>query len=91
MEALEVIFCQMYELGRNFSVDETLLRAYKIISLKVRVATKAARYGIKLYVCTDAVDEYILSTSINTDKKRENEKNKTKLQKTTKIVLGLVQ
>ena len=56
-EALESKFCSLYIPGRNLSVDETLLRAYGRIGFKMRVVTKAARYGIKMYVATDAIDE----------------------------------
>ena len=87
---LEKRFRALYEPGRNLSVDETLLRAYGRISFKVRVVTKSARYGIKMYVCTDAVDEYILCTSMYTGGDREDEMTETNLKKTTKVVLDLV-
>ena len=44
--------------GQQLSLDETLLRAFGRIKFKVRIITKAARYGIKLYVITDAVVIY---------------------------------
>ena len=65
-EALEFRFCLLYEPGRNLSVDETLLCAYGCIAFKVWVITKAARYGIKMNVATDAVDKYVLRTSMYT-------------------------
>jgi Transposase IS4 len=36
--------------GPQLSLDETLIRAFSRIKFKVRIVTKAARYGIKLYV-----------------------------------------
>ena len=41
--------------GQQLSLDETLIRAFGRIEFKVRIVTKAARYGIKWYVITDAV------------------------------------
>ena len=89
-EALENRCREIYEPSRNFSVDETLLRAYGRISFKVRVITKSARYGIKMYVCTDSVDEYVLSTSMYTGKDNGTSCIDTSLKKNTNVVLDLV-
>ena len=83
--ALEEKFHVLYEPGRNLSVDETLLRAYGRMSFKVRVVTKAARYGIKMYVCTDSTDAYVLSTSMYTGAEKSLELCND-LQKTTNVV-----
>mmetsp|Transcript_14682 Transcript_14682/g.44088 ORF Transcript_14682/g.44088 Transcript_14682/m.44088 type:complete len:898 (+) Transcript_14682:187-2880(+) len=45
---------EVYVPGQQLSLDETLMRAFGRIGFKVRVVTKAARYGIKLYVVTCA-------------------------------------
>jgi hypothetical protein len=54
--------------GQQLSLDETLIWAYSRIKFKVHVVTKAAGYGIKLYVITDAVTVYILKVVIHTGK-----------------------
>ena len=87
--ALEERFRLLCEPGRNLSVDETLLRVYGRLSFKVRVVTKAARYGIKMYVCTDSTDAYVLSTSMYTGAEKSPEVAND-LKKTTNVVLDLV-
>ena len=59
-------FRMLYVPGWNLSMDETLLRAYGRLGFKVRVVTKAARYRIKIYVCTDSYDTHILCTTMYT-------------------------
>ena len=53
--------------------------------------TKAARYGIKMYVATDAVDEYVLRTSMYTGDDQGIISKDDTLKKTTNVVLDLVQ
>ena len=89
-EALEKRFQFLYEPGKNLSVDETLLRPYGQIGFKVRIVTKRSRYGIKMYVCTDAVDEYVLCTSMYTGGDRGDLMSESSFKKTTQVVLDLV-
>jgi hypothetical protein len=59
----------MFIPGQQLSLDETLIWAFGQIKFKVRIVTKAAaRYGIKLYVVTDAVTAFILKVVIYTGK-----------------------
>ena len=60
LEKLESRFEKLFVPGQALSLDETLIRAFGRIKFKVRIVTKAARYGIKLYVITDAVTAYVL-------------------------------
>jgi NAD(P)H-flavin reductase len=46
--------------GQQLSLEETLIWAFGRIKFKVHIVTKAAWYGIKLYVITDAVTAYVL-------------------------------
>jgi Transposase IS4 len=46
--------------GQQLSLDETFIRAFGRIKFKVRMVTKAARYGIKIYVITDAAIAFVL-------------------------------
>jgi hypothetical protein len=45
-----------------------LIRAFGRIKFKVRIVTKAAQYGIKIYVNTDATTEFVLWVVIYTGK-----------------------
>lgn len=65
---LENRFCQFYVPGRNLSIDKMLLRAYGLIAFNFRVITKAAHYGIKMYMCIESLDEYVLHASMYTGK-----------------------
>jgi hypothetical protein len=49
-------------------LDETLICAFGRIKFKVRIVTKAARYGIKIYVITDATTAIVLWVVIYTGK-----------------------
>jgi hypothetical protein len=40
-------------------LDKTLIRAFGRMKFKVRIVTKAARYGIKVYVITDAATAFV--------------------------------
>jgi hypothetical protein len=50
--------------GQQLSLDETLIRAFGRMKFKVRIVTKAARYGIKIYVITDSVTAFVLRVLI---------------------------
>ena len=60
MEKLTNRFSKMFIPGQALSLDETLIRAFGRIRFKVRIISKSARYGIKLYVLTDAATAYVL-------------------------------
>jgi hypothetical protein len=65
---LEERFKTLFIPGQQLSLDETLIRAFGRIKFKVRIVTKAARYGIKIYVVTDAATAYVLRVIIYTGK-----------------------
>ena len=50
------------------SLDETLIRSFDGIKFKVRIITKSGRYGIKVYVLTDARTSYVLKVLFYTGK-----------------------
>ena len=77
--------------GQQLSLDETLLRAFGRIKFKVRIITKAARYGIKLYVITDAVTAYVLKTVIYTGKATYGSTDEQDKMKTVQVVEKLVE
>ena len=67
-DSLERRYLTMFVPGQQLSLDETLVRAYGRIKFKVRIITKSARYGIKLYVITDAATSYVLRVIVYTGK-----------------------
>ena len=64
-DALERRYTALFEPGQQLSLDETLIRAFGRIKFKVRIITKLARYGIKLYVITDAETAYVLCVIVS--------------------------
>jgi hypothetical protein len=54
MDIMEWRFNKCFIPGENLSLDESLLREFGWIKFKVRIITKSAQYGIKLYVLTNA-------------------------------------
>ena len=52
--------------GQQLSLDKTLIRAFGRIKFKVRIVSKAAWYGIKVYVITDARTAFVLWVLIYT-------------------------
>ena len=50
------------------SLDEALIRGFGRIEFKVRIITKSARYGIKVYVLTDARTSCVLKALFYTGK-----------------------
>lgn len=54
-------FYQLFIPGQCLSLDKNLVRAFGRIKFKVRIISKYARYGIKLYVITDAKSAYVLN------------------------------
>jgi Transposase IS4 len=75
--------------GQALSLDESLVRAFGHIKFKVRLMSKAARYGIKLYVLTDAVLAYILHVVVYTGASTYDS-NDTETKKTVQVVKRLV-
>ena len=73
------------------SLDETLIRAFGRIKFKVRIITKAARYGIKLYVITDAVTAFVLRVVIYTGKSTYTTTDDQEKMKTVQVVERLVE
>jgi hypothetical protein len=65
---LEDQYNRLFIPGQQLSLDETLIWAFGRIKFKVRIVMKAARYGIKLYVITDAVTVFVLKVVIYTGK-----------------------
>ena len=68
MTNLESRYKKLFVPGQELSLDETLYRAFERIKFKVRIVTKAARYGIKLYVVTDASTAYVHKVIVYTEK-----------------------
>jgi hypothetical protein len=69
--------------GQQLSLDETLIQTFGQIKFKVHIVTKAARYGIKLYVVTDTVTTFVLKVVIYTGKStyyKLNDQQKRKRQ-----------
>jgi Transposase IS4 len=73
-DMLEERLKKLFVPGKNLSLDETLLHAFGIIKFKVRIVTKSARYGIKLYVVTDAETVFVTQIIIYTGKSTYNDK-----------------
>jgi hypothetical protein len=61
---LETGYFQLFVPGQQLSLDETLIQAFGRIKFKVRIETKAARYGIKIYVIADATIAFVLQVVI---------------------------
>jgi hypothetical protein len=53
---------------KHLLLDETLVCAFGQIKFKVRIVTKAARYGINIYVIADATAAFVLWVLIYTGK-----------------------
>ena len=59
-EDLEDRFKKAFIPGYALSLDKTLIQSFGRIQFKVRIVIKSARYGIKVYVITDAASAYVL-------------------------------
>jgi DNA polymerase III epsilon subunit-like protein len=79
----------MFEPGKNLSLDETLIRTFGRIKFKVRIISKSARYGIKIYVVTDASTAYVLNMIVYTGKDMNDFDDGSK--KTVSIVKKLLE
>jgi hypothetical protein len=89
MDNLQQRFAKSFTPGAQLSLDESLIRAFGRIKFKVRIITKAARYGIKLYVLTDAETAYVLKVIVYTGKTTYNENENDNTKKTVKVVTQL--
>ena len=90
MTNLESRYKKLFVPGQELSLDETLLRAFGRIKFKVRIVTKAARYGIKLYVVTDASTAYVHKVIVYTGKYTYKETIGDNIKKTVSVVKQLV-
>lgn len=88
---LEDRYSRLFIPGQQLSLDETLIRAFGRIKFKVRIVTKAARYGIKLYVITDATTAYVLKIVIYTGKSTYGSTDEMDKLKTVQVVERLVE
>ena len=66
---LQERFQRIYEPGQCLSLDESLIQAFGCIKFKVRIITKSAWYGIKVFVITDAETAFVLNLQFYTGKK----------------------
>jgi hypothetical protein len=91
---LENRYLKLFVPGQQLSLDETLIQAFGRIKFKVRIETKAARYGIKIYVITDAATAFVLWVVIYDTGKTTYYNNPDSLQdrlKTVQVVNCLVE
>jgi Transposase IS4 len=86
---LEKRWSSLFISGQQLSLDETLLRAFGCMKFKVRIISKAARYGIKLYVVTDAVTSFVLGVIVYTGKFMYAEATTESTKKTVQVVQQL--
>ena len=86
LDSLHKRFHRLFQPGRQLSLDETLVRSFGRIKFKVRIISKAARYGIKMYVLTDAATAYVLRVIVYTGKHTYNESINQADKKTVRVV-----
>ena len=89
LESLHKRFKRLFEPGRQLSLDEILVRAFRRMKFKVRIISKAARYGIKIYVLTDAATAYVLKVMVYTGKHTYNESINQSDKKMVQVVKEL--
>ena len=90
-DALETRYVKVFNPGQQLSLDETLIRAFGRIKFKVRIITKSARYGIKIYVVTDAVTSFVLRIIIYTGSDTYYFNNNVGDKKTVQVVKQLLE
>ena len=66
MDNMHERYAKLYVPGRNLSLDEILIQTFGCIKFKVRIITKSAWYGIKLFVITDAETAFVLKVIVYT-------------------------
>ena len=89
MDALTERYDRSFVPGEHLSLDESLIRTFGRIKFKVRIVTKSARYGIKVYVITDAVTAFVLKVIIYTGKYTYHNNTNDDMKKTVKVVKEL--
>ena len=89
MDYLQSRFTLLFEPSQELSLDKTLIQTFGCIKFRVRIISKAARYGIKIYVLTDACTAYVLQVIIYTGKHTYVESANQMEKKTVKIVKQL--
>ena len=82
-------FHQLFQLGQQLSLDETLIQSFGRIKFKVCIISKAAQYGIKIYVLTDAATAHVLKVIVYTGKHTYNESVNQADKKTVRVVKDL--
>ena len=89
IDYLEQRYKLAFEPGPSLSLDESLVRAFGRIKFKVRIITKSARYGIKIYVLADARTSYVMNVIVYTGQYTYNNGNTVEtceeLKKTVKV------
>jgi DNA polymerase III epsilon subunit-like protein len=75
-----------FEAGPSLSLDESLIRAFGRIKFKVRIITKSARYGIKIYVLADARTSYVMNVLVYTGQYTYNNSASNTSEDTKKTV-----
>ena len=88
MDMLETRYQRLFIPGSALSLDESLIRAFGRMKFKLRIITKAARYGIKLNVITDAITAYVLKVIVYTGKTTYQDSNED-MKKTVQVVKAL--
>jgi DNA polymerase III epsilon subunit-like protein len=91
LDMLEARYKKCFVPGQNLSLDESLIRAFGRIKFKVRIITKAARYGIKIYVLTDAETAFVLKVIVYTGKTTYGNEFDHEGKKTVQVVNKLVE
>jgi DNA polymerase III epsilon subunit-like protein len=86
---LEKRWTAVFVPDQELSLDETLIRAFGRIKFKVRIVSKAARFGIKLYVITDARTSFVLGVIVYTGKFTYSEAKTDSAKKTVQVVQQL--
>lgn len=80
---------KMFRPGEHLSLDETLIHSFGRIKFKVRIISKSAQYGIKIYIVTDARKSYVLQVIVYMGK--NNNDVKDSMKKTVSVVTKLLE
>ena len=89
-DMLEVRYNNAFVPGYALILDESLIRCFGRLKFKVRIITKSARYGIKVYVLADAKTAYVLKVIFYTGKFTYHaEADSVTMKKTVQVVTKL--
>ena len=83
-------FKQHYNLGQDVSLDEGMIPFKGRLGMKVRMALKPIKYGIKVFMLTDSATGYLYKFAIYTGKVEDDDAAAAPLGKTSAVVLSLV-